>query len=52
MPSGVIAESYRQDVAFHRGAWARVGVLAVALAAVVAPFVLTKSWQAVGVLRH
>jgi branched-chain amino acid transport system permease protein len=49
MASGLIAETYRQDVAFYRGAWPRFGVAAVTAGAVVAPFLLSKLWQSVAV---
>ncbi len=49
MPSGLIAESYREDLALYRGAWARSGVAVTAVTCLLAPFFLSKLWQSVGV---
>lgn len=49
MPSGVIAESYRQDMAFYRSGWARAGIVLLGTGCLVAPLVLSKLWQSVAV---
>lgn len=49
MPSGVFAETYRQDFALRRGAFAHTGTAIVVLLAVVYPLVMSPRWQAVGV---